>query len=52
MQDMLKDKDNLNKALTSSCNDLKAKAEQMKAEEEQNKALRQVPCFFYTKCLF
>ncbi len=40
MQDMLKDKDSLNKALTSSCNDLKAKVEQMAAEEEQNKVLR------------
>ena len=39
MQDMLKDKDSLNKALTSSCNNLKAKVEQMVAEEEQNKAL-------------
>lgn len=39
MQDMLKDKDNLNKALTSSCNDLKVKVEQMVAEGEQNKAL-------------
>ena len=41
MQDMLKDKDNLNKALTSSCNDLKAKVEQMATEEEQNKEFRQ-----------
>ena len=40
MQDMLKDKDSLNKALSSSCNDLKVKVEQMIAEEEQNKALR------------
>ena len=40
MQDMLKDKDSLNKALSSSCNDLKAKVEQMAAEEEQNKVLR------------
>ena len=39
MQDMLKDKDSLNKALSSSCNDLKAKVEQMAAEGEQNKAL-------------
>ena len=40
MQDMLKDKDSLNKALSSSCNDLKAKVEQMAAEEEQNKEFR------------
>lgn len=40
-QDMLKDKDNLNKALTSSCNDLKAKVEQMATAEKQNKELRQ-----------
>ena len=39
MQNMLKDKDSLNKALSSSCNDLKAKVEQMAAEEEQNKTL-------------
>ncbi len=39
MQGMLKDKESLNKALSSSCNDLKAKVEQMAAEEEQNKAL-------------
>ena len=41
MQDMLTDKDNLNKILTSSCNDLKVKVEQMAAEEEQNKEFRQ-----------
>lgn len=39
MQNMLKDKDSLNKALSSSCNDLKAKVEQMAADAEQNKAL-------------
>ena len=39
MQDMLKDKDSLNKALSSSCNDLKAKVEQMAADAEHNKAL-------------
>ena len=40
MQNMLKDKDSLNKALSSSCNDLKAKVEQMATGEEQNKAFR------------
>ena len=41
MQNMLKDKDSLNKALSSSCNDLKAKVEQMATEGEQNKELHQ-----------
>ena len=36
MQSMLSDKDNLNKALTDSCNDLKAKIESMKDVVEQS----------------
>ncbi len=40
MQSMLSDKDNLNKALTDSCNDLKAKIEGMK------EAAKQFPIFF------
>ena len=39
IQEMLKDKESLNKVLSSSCNDLKVKVEQMIAEEEQNKQL-------------
>ena len=35
MQSMLEDKDNLNKALTDSCNDLKHKVESMKEDVEQ-----------------
>ena len=41
MQDMLMDKDNLNKALTSACNDLKTKVEQMNTDIEQLKEIRQ-----------
>ncbi len=40
MQSMLSDKDNLNKALTDSCNDLKAKIEGMKEAAEQSAVLR------------
>lgn len=40
MQSMLSDKDNLNKALTDSCNDLKAKIESMKEAAEQSAVLR------------
>jgi len=40
LQSMLLDKDNLNKALTDSCNDLKAKAEDLKETAEQSAALR------------
>jgi len=40
MQSMLADKDSLNKALTDSCNDLKAKAEGLKEVAEQSAALR------------
>lgn len=40
MQSMLSDKDNLNKALTDSCNDLKAKIEGMKEAAEQSAILR------------
>lgn len=35
MQSMLADKDNLNKALTDSCNDLKSKVESMRESSEQ-----------------
>ena len=35
MQSMLADKDNLNKALTDSCNDLKSKVESMREDVEQ-----------------
>lgn len=41
MQSMLSDKDNLNKALTDSCNDLKAKIEGMKEAAEQSAILRE-----------
>lgn len=40
MQSMLADKDNLNKALTDSCNELKKRAESMKGEVEQTAAIR------------
>ena len=40
MQSMLSDKDSLNKALTDSCNDLKAKIEGMKEAAEQSAILR------------
>lgn len=40
MQSMLSDKDSLNKALTDSCNDLKAKIESMKEAAEQSVVLR------------
>lgn len=40
MQYMLSDKDNLNKALTDSCNDLKAKIEGMREAAEQSAILR------------
>ncbi len=40
MQSMLSDKDILNRALTDSCNDLKAKVEEMKEAAEQSAALR------------
>ncbi len=40
MQSMLSDKDSLNKALTDSCNDLKAKIEGMKEAAEQSATLR------------
>lgn len=40
MQSMLSDKDNLNKALTDSCNDLKAKIEGMKEATELSAILR------------
>lgn len=39
MQSMLSDKDNLNKALTDSCNDLKTKIEAMKESAGQSAAL-------------
>lgn len=39
MQSMLSDKDNLNKALTDSCNDLKAKIESMREAAEQSAVL-------------
>lgn len=41
MQSMLSDKDSLNKALTDSCNDLKAKIEGMKEATEQSAILRE-----------
>lgn len=40
MQSMLSDKDNLNKALTDSCNDLKAKVESMTEAAEQAERMR------------
>jgi chromosome segregation ATPase len=40
MQQMLTDKENLNKALTDSCNDLKAKIDQMTAAVQENEALK------------
>lgn len=40
MMSMLSDKDNLNKALTDSCNNLKAKIEGMKEAAEQSAILR------------
>lgn len=40
MQQMLTDKENLNKALTDSCNDLKAKMDQMTAAVQENEALK------------
>lgn len=40
MQSMLSDKDSLNKALTDSCNDLKAKIEGMREAVEQSAVLR------------
>ncbi len=41
MQSMLSDKNSLNKALTDSCNDLKAKLEGMKESAEQSMTLRE-----------
>ena len=41
MQSMLSDKDSLNKALTDSCNDLKAKIEGMREAAEQSAILRE-----------
>ena len=41
MQSMLSDKDSLNKALTDSCNDLKAKIEGIKEAAEQSAILRE-----------
>ena len=40
MQSMLADKDNLNKALTDSCNDLKSKVESMRESSEQLAVIR------------
>lgn len=40
MQSMLNDKENLNRALTDSCNDLKAKVDEMAAEHEEVATLR------------
>lgn len=40
MQSMLSDKDDLNKALTDSCNDLKAKIESMREAAEQSAIFR------------
>ena len=40
MQSMLSDKDNLNKALTDSCNDLKSKIERMKEAAAQSSDLK------------
>lgn len=40
MQSMLTDKENLNRALTDSCNDLKAKVDVMAAEHEEVATLR------------
>ena len=40
MQSMLSDKDNLNKALTDSCNDLKAKIEGIRESAAQSSALK------------
>lgn len=40
MQSMLTDKENLNRALTDSCNDLKAKVDVMAAEHEEVTTLR------------
>ena len=40
MQSMLSDKDNLNKALTDSCNDLKSKIERMKEAAAKSSALK------------
>lgn len=41
MQTMITDKDNLNKALTDSCNDLKGKVENMRKETEQAIKIRE-----------
>lgn len=41
IQSMLSDKDNLNKALTDSCNDLKTKIEGMKKATEQSATLQE-----------
>lgn len=41
IQSMLSDKDNLNKALTDSCNDLKTKIEDMKKATEQSATLQE-----------
>lgn len=41
MQSMLSDKDNLNKALTDSCNSLKTKIERMREVAEQSAGLRE-----------
>ena len=41
MQSMLIDKDNLNKALTDSCNDLKLKVQSMRKDAEQLAGIRQ-----------
>lgn len=40
MQQMLTDKENLNKALTDSCNDLKSKMDQMTAAAQENEVLK------------
>lgn len=41
MEDMLSDKDSLNKALTDSCNDLKERVENLATEAAQTKELRE-----------
>ena len=41
MQAMLSDKDNLNKALTDSCNDLKAKIDSMEQSVNLSKSLQE-----------
>lgn len=40
MQQMLTDKENLNKALTDSCNELKSKMDQMTAAAQENEVLK------------